>query len=361
MLMRRLFLFLCALFLLTSTGSTQERPGGKLLIPYRYKNLWGYCDTLGRVIIQPAYDSVTFIYFTPTIKVFRKGKATIIDATGKKLLPYFDFIFDWSEKLFAVKDGNKFGIYNEQGAIVVPVEYDHLYYTSTYEKYRSIENSVIAAKGNLYFLISLLDKGITAIDNPEKGTVIYEGVSEDGDRQGQGITKVFVPERQAYVDSLKVALQADSVVRIGIEDVAESYWNKYYKVYSKGMVGLWNKNLLIRPTYSDIRRIYLSKSSMVAARKGKYGLVNLKEQVMIPFAYDDIEMLDQNIFITTIKKKKGAVLLNTFYPPLRNKYDAIAFGANLFVNEGWRFFIFKVVKNGKRGYVGENGIEYFSE
>src|SRR5881392_2992116 len=63
----------------------------KFLIPYRQKNLWGFCDTLGKVMIEPVYDSTGFVspYYTiPRLgKIYSGGKEGMISFAGKVLVP----------------------------------------------------------------------------------------------------------------------------------------------------------------------------------------------------------------------------------------------------------------------------------
>jgi hypothetical protein len=64
---------------------------------------------------------------------------------------------------------------------------------------------------------------------------------------------------------------------------------------------------------------------------------------------------------TERNKKLGMVMFFTTYPPIDNLYESITQMRNLSVSKSWSFGILKVTKNGKVGYVGENGVEYFRD
>ena len=88
----------------------------KFLVPYRHKNLWGFCDTLGNVVIAPAYDSTGFVtsYFTsPGLgKIYSKKKEGIISISGKVLIPP---VYD---KVDYVSGFNYFEVYNSSRTMV---------------------------------------------------------------------------------------------------------------------------------------------------------------------------------------------------------------------------------------------------
>lgn len=87
-------------------------------------------------------------------------------------------------------------------------------------------------------------------------------------------------------------------------------------------------------------------------------MMNETEKEMLPFVYDSIEERD-GFFLLTRNGKVGFFVLNTFYPTIQPGYDKYLWKVYLRVNGQWNFTLFKVEKNGKQGFVGENGIAYF--
>ena len=98
---------------------------------------------------------------------------------------------------------------------------------------------------------------------------------------------------------------------------------------------------------------------MVAVTGGRFGVIDKYEKNMIPFEYDSIFSLNQSFAYTSKQGKRGIWIFNTIYPPIKNLYDKVEFATRFSVTSQWSFLLFKVRRDGKWGYVGENGVEYF--
>ena len=150
--------------------STQDRDKFKVIVDgkqsnedleiddlFNYSGKWGILDPAGAEIIPPTYDYIDFLRSPAYYKVakgamtivleeewmIKGGKWGIVSKSGDTIL---DTIFDWveeiSENLFAVNIGGslfynddyqtdywtvrdgKWGVFNQQGMEVVPIEYD---------------------------------------------------------------------------------------------------------------------------------------------------------------------------------------------------------------------------------------------
>ena len=99
----------------------------------------------------------------------------------------------------------------------------------------------------------------------------------------------------------------------------------------------------------------------IAKKNNKVGILKNGDVEIIPFNFDEIKYYDSRIAITIINKKYGCKIFNTVYPYIENKYDDFNYAFQLDVKSNWIFLVFKVLKNNKIGYVGENGVEYFKD
>lgn len=70
-------------------------------IPYRKSNKWGYCDSTKKVLIKPAYDSVT-VFFALN-KIDEKDKYVAV-----------------------VKKSDKYGLINKAGKVLIPIIYERI-------------------------------------------------------------------------------------------------------------------------------------------------------------------------------------------------------------------------------------------
>ncbi len=121
-IMKRVLFFL--FFLLLHECVSARLPD---LIPYRKGNLWGYCDSTKRMIIEPKYSSVYL--FSENTAIVSKGEAKyIIDKKGNetRLDDSIFLISPISNNGFRIFDGlnSGSGVMNEKGELVMrPVNY----------------------------------------------------------------------------------------------------------------------------------------------------------------------------------------------------------------------------------------------
>jgi hypothetical protein len=111
--MKRLLLFV--FFLLLQENLSARLPD---LIPYRKGDLWGYCDSTKKIIIEPEYERVEF--FSGNTAVVRKhGKDGIIDKSGIAIVKFsFHGISSQAHggnRLYQSDDGENDALMNENG------------------------------------------------------------------------------------------------------------------------------------------------------------------------------------------------------------------------------------------------------
>ncbi len=122
---------------------------------------------------------------------------------------------------------------------------------------------------------------------------------------------------------------------------------------------------VLAPQYDQVLKIGYSEYKngyTFTVRKGKQvGMVNEKNEVLIPFEYTDIQQhaWKDSHYLTFKGDKKGYTILSTYYPPIPAVYDEIDIYTSFPVNSMWSFVVLQVKKKGKWGFVGENGVEFF--
>ena len=90
----------------------------------KLKNKWGFINTRGRIVVPPCYDEV--IPSRPPIIVKRGNKYGLIDKHGNYVIkPICDRIEPYNAKRsYLVVKGEKYGLFNEKGQVLAPIEYD---------------------------------------------------------------------------------------------------------------------------------------------------------------------------------------------------------------------------------------------
>jgi len=145
-----------------------ERPEDEDLNPFdeitEYSGKWGVINEQGGVLIPPDYDYIDFFGLTPTYKVFvgkmtlsldnfhtvalSETKCGVVDLNNKVIIPViYEWIVEISENLWAVNKGGqvffdnayqvdhwsvrngRWGVVNEHGEVIVPVEYGSIMLT----------------------------------------------------------------------------------------------------------------------------------------------------------------------------------------------------------------------------------------
>lgn len=132
----------------------------------------GYINMQNTVVVPIKYSPFSVFAFKngicPVEKYFDKiKKATLVDSTGKELLPYrYTELHILNNGLIRAIDEDKQGVVDIQGRIIIPIEYQYLGETRD-------------GKG---FIVKKNDKfGIINLKNEVLLPAAYEDLSEGGD------------------------------------------------------------------------------------------------------------------------------------------------------------------------------------
>jgi hypothetical protein len=356
-----------------SFGNIYSQQNNFINIPYRYNKLWGYCDTLGNILIAPKYDSVLPGYPGDFLYVYKGKKQSMLDANGKLLIASFDTCGHFGERNglqylskevynFWVINNGKAGVINTKGDTVVPLIYDKLYYTRDYNLRKT---TVVGKLDDTYYLISFSDKEMVKTTSPSYNALTVWELDLDTPPDLEKIDLAYgFLEMDHMLDSVKLKFQFDSMVKISSSDFQYDEGEfPFYKVYKGKKVGLWNKDHYIAPQYDDIVRFNPLNKSIIVRRGAKYGAADSQGKLILPCVYDEIRHYSpwSSVFITRVADKYGARVPGSFYPKIKDQYENLTLSYTIDVSKDRFFHVFKVRKNGNDGYVGENGSEYFKD
>lgn len=366
----------------------------QILVPFRSGDKWGYSDTLGKIKIKPKYDTVSLFDYDMVHKgghviaeVKLEGKPMMINEKGSVVVPpkydYIKLLDGLEESTFIISKNNKFGLFAKGKEVFPPVS-NWLAdpYPGLYEVRVNGKSGLINSKGKILIplIYDQLRRGnFKTPDSLEWVCAIYE----------KGIDKVsikvpkenWLPQRipdtetieymsqnnmNTIMDSIKKELQADSIhlnynyaivykaQERGIilpDSIKKVYvfskaYNFYHvKFFAQNSRNSWNHN---------------SAAYIIVSLNGKYGMINEREDQILPFVYDYVEERD-GFFLLKQNEKIGFFVLNTIYPVIEPRFDTYEWKRYVPVNNAWRFTLFKIIKNGRAGFVGENGVNYFRD
>lgn len=376
------------LLLVTVTNVfSQSLKKNELLLPYRDGNLWGFCDTLGKVRVKPFITGMgEFAITSPNFKgryVIRKnGKISIIDQNKKVLFPGASLdsvqMSNYSNVIFVYKN-NKEGILRDNKSLI-PAEYDRVtpVVNESFEVEKGGKLGLINSKGKLIIPIKYEIIKRARVENKDQNKFDWVAISRDGGNRketiytddtfldtdepivGPKITLVTmeesIEERDRTYNRLKeiekkygeiVAVSDDKVV---IKNATE------YLVYAidKDKIILKNDGVIKK------FRSHNGSNTFLVEKKGQFGLVDETGKIILDYKYDKIEHELGAVCFLEKENKKGIFFLNSIYKEVELKYTKIKILEPIQINDHWQFSLFEVTTiEGKKGLLGENGVEYF--
>lgn len=377
---------------LTIFTSWAQKP--QIVVPFRSENEWGYSDTLGSIKIMPKYDTVSLFDYDMVYKgghVFAEvklnGKPMMINEKGNVVVPpkydYIKLIDGIEEPTFIISRNNKFGLFAKGKEIFPPIsEWMADSYPDFYEVHVNGKSGLINSKGQILIPLiydQLRRGGFKKPDSVEWECISYEKGLEKrfvklpkenwlSQRvpDVEVIEGVFQDNVNTTIDSIAKQLRTDSVHvnynsailykgderGIILPDAAKKvyffskpYNIQYIKYFSPNSRNSWNHN---------------SATYIIASINSKYGMINEREEQILPFIYTFIEERD-GFFLLKQNGKVGFFIWNTIYPVIQPTYDELIQKYYIAVNNKWRFTLFRIRKNGRTGFVGENGVNYFRD
>jgi hypothetical protein len=366
----------------------------RILVPFRAGNKWGYSDTLGKIKIPPRYDKVTlFDKYGVTrnrhilATVWLKGKSGVLNDAGELLVPPN---YDYVEAMYQLKDfaflisrngkkgvfskgrelippvydevritggayfkvlrNKKYGLMNQRGQLVVPVAYDGLKEVYDYRR----PDSVRWEGHNAGEKVKTYEGRAERVYGADPSLIGFQmQLSEDMQGpQGDATEAIATAKTEYGLDSIQFRKNSGIVYKNGKQGVFLPKEVKSVYFFSKPYTVHHIKYLASKHNGTV--------AYIVASVNGKYGMINESEIQILPFEYDGIEERD-GIFLLKQNGKVGFFIWNTIYPFIPPVYDELLWKGLLPVNNEWNFLLFQVLKNGKAGYVGENGIPFFKD
>jgi len=381
------------LFLLSvTTVFSQKTKKNELLVPYRDGNLWGLCDTLGKVKVKPfTTGMVDFVTTPPNFKgqyiIKKNGKISVIDQHKRVLLAEMNLdsvkMYPFSKDIYAYKN-NKIGLIRNF-KMLIPVQYDEISLTSnqSYVVEKGGKQGLINSKGKLIIPIAYtrIRESWGENENSNKFHWTAENKNSDGEENEVDFTDgiVLVDETPEWygppVIGMKIQITEEE------ENRSKSIGEKYGEVVSfsinrnsasidmyivkmsdgYGVYSVDQDKIILKSDASiEVGGMNNGYTMFLMQKNGQMGLVDETGKVLLDYEYDTIEKEWMGICMLKKDDKKGMFVLNSIYKPVKPKYKDIKILEAIPVSESWQFGLFEVTTMaGKKGLLGENGVEYF--
>ncbi len=324
----------------------------QILIPYRVIDKWGFADTTGVLKIQPKYDNVEFL---------RNGN-------------------------FIVSENSKWGVINfinDKKNEIVPIAYSTIMNNG-----KGILKCINANTDTIYYDLygvnrSKKEFGEFSIDSKEiksSNTKSYPYYKKYKEGNEVGLIKVDYPHKKDTI--FKAGLYEDFDYLLNADDLYIVRKNNKYGVVNSG------NNLILDFKFDEIdSKIsdYLGSKRKVnlffAVSQGKkWGIIGIptimtrkngisfislnnnleqKYYTYLDCVYDSIKKTSNLLYLVTNRENKQGIVNTKNYKGITSvKYAKISEKV-ISINN---FEVFEVYDyNGRKYYVGENGIEYIKE
>jgi len=146
-----------------------------ILIPYKKANLWGFSDTTGKLLIQPAFSKQAF-FNGPRCYVEIDSKIGCIDRNGNYLVePNFDGCKHIKDSYFAVGIGKKCGLINTSYDTILPIIFDNIILAGQIDSNFYLKTTFNKKNG----IVKCVDQKITQIIPNDFSSIRIDGYMQE--------------------------------------------------------------------------------------------------------------------------------------------------------------------------------------
>ena len=270
------------------------------------------------------------------IRQQNNGKLSLNNEQNKPIITDIDSIFSTSNVFYHVIKNGKHGIYYISGKQCIPIEYDDIkrLYTNYWLTTKNGKVGLCWSNGNQIFPTNYKD--ISILRREKYGKYDFFIVKKDKytilDSDGKAIFPTQYDEIRQHNDYyiLKNSSGTDCLFNSGelVKGITINYYDipffhqengqtkKYYNFKKGDLWGIIDKDGRIRISAQYQKYLQLvnhldenSPIRLIAYNKGKRGIINFKNEIVLPFKYNRImETEIRNIF--EIETTKGLQLFN---------------------------------------------------
>lgn len=259
------------------------------LFPVEVDGLWGFIDTLGRIVIKPQYEEAgDFSEGFASVQVTDSFQRGFINHKNEMLTEeLFDYVGSFQEGYAYVTRDSYYGFIDKSGEIVIPIKFEDVF---------DFEYGLaIAGKDNKYGLIDTAGNWVLEPNYKDVST-FYDGYSELEGEDGFGL--------------------ADSIGRLLLEPVYEyimTWDDGFVEVANEGYSGAFfigesGATAAVPIKYGDI--YYYPEAGLFTADNGDFVHVLTNKGRQIGGNYNDVIDIDTNVIVVEKDWKHSIIDLN---------------------------------------------------
>lgn len=321
----------------------------------------GLINKDGEIVIPLNYSYLDLFSNKKLLRVEKDSKWGVIDIDENIILPLEYKIFsefDDRLKVRLISDGSKSGYINEKAEIVLSVIYDEILAYS--EHYATLR------KGDKYGIVDPAGNIVLPVE--------YDFIHMPYDKREP--FKVGKDDKTGFIDYKgNILLPVKYNFIRGLDDAPN--YTVIEKNNQEGLVSKVTGKLIISTKYDKIKSI---KDGIVIARlNDKYGYLNNKDQVITRFEFDDARAFSDGMALVKKKNKWGYIdktgrtVIEAQFSSVEDFVDGVArvdiYGDDKLIDrtgrsiipKGYRYRgsldngLFKVTKNNREGIINKKG------
>jgi len=296
---------------LTKDTGSWVNPFDSGLIRFSKDGYFGLVDIEGNIILEPQYDRI-FDFFNGVAIVTKNNKYGIINSSGKEVLPpSLSFIFDFG-------DSADVTIFHDH------IDYRHRsgFVTKNGKVIELQKNSEVFSKiGNQFLVTTVLgreSKKFTTYSS--KGLPVLEVNWNNSHEDDKYHKKQKLPFYWQYSETgdENTQIQKRNEMRIQEIDIMEKLPVNYFLFFQEGIAIMPKKKGYdikycyvnekgqeVLPTKFINAHLFKNGVAAVCPENSGWGVINTKGEVVIPFEYEYLEVLNEDYLIFASNYKLG--------------------------------------------------------
>jgi len=262
-------------------------------------NRYSIFDVSGAQVLPNWYSQLKFNYSEKYAVATLNGRMGVVSLSGKEMIPFeYDELNDYitSEIFFIGAKGGKYGLFGSDGKVVLPAQYDML-------------------NGDGLKMVIVTNNNKTGMVTPNGSTVFpmeYDEIVNMGScfRLKKNNKYGFV----GYSGNLILPVEYDTLCQLA----TKTYYNIDYLLVTrngkKAIVDAETGKPLCDFIYDDLigtcksdEDLEIFDTTIIAVKNGRYGMIKMNGNVLVPFIYDELQYLNSDLVIAGKGGKYGIV------------------------------------------------------
>jgi len=377
-------LFFIVMFCVQSVVSAQTKPkeSHAYYIPYNDHGVWGWCDTSGNVMIHPEYKETSFFvdgpYKTSPLQAkisTQSGKNIYIFKKGLLVPQEYELVGLHSHQRWCIikNEQGKIGLFDSEDEIIKVIpDWDTIYQFEAWEPLFFVGKTGIPEltcydvfEDSLYQtdIISFSKRDVYD-PNAFESRSIDVFIHSDG-----SLTRLYDGKQMKFIEEKKKEVKSSEIKN-------SNQGQYFYAAPDDGWIPDVPSTLTINDTTPSIDSIngivlyvkngrkvsncYEPGTFTVIKKNNKLGVITSEGNLFLPYEYDRLVFREVEHDVLIYKNDKvGLKSIWQRGASIHANYHSIKGIRSFHLPDNSLFTIYEVTIDSNKGYVGENGIEYF--